>query len=393
MPGLKEFKDKIKMLDILEVLEQVGVVSPDEVHNRKIVCPFHDDKNPSLSFYEDSFYCFGCGATGDVFSYIEKMYSFGFVQSILFVAEKLGQEVEVDKDLSFKKTVQPSVLEKQWEEYKKNIKLFPTLAKQTRQFFPLEVGYDLDKKYFVFKYTSKTGEILGFTKRRAFESTDSRYPKWVHSSIENSNISLCANIFNLGDAIKYIRKKDHVILVEGPKDIIPWILTNHKEVVATSGCKNEAHIFDILPRTSRITLSYDSDDAGRKGMIGLVCLLSQTRELSDIDCYFFDGKDPYDYYQENKKVPEKSHSVFDLFQTDVELRNLYGNASFYNKGQVLRYVAEKKNISVEEAKSFFDMDTTAIQYKKIKQDNEKSRLVRSQDENSLRKLQLKYGIV
>ena len=39
------------------------------------------------------------------------------------------------------------------------------------------------------------------------------------------------------------------------------------------------------------------------------------------------------------------------------------------------------------------MDTTAIQYKKIKQDNEKARLVRSQDENSLRKLQLKYGIV
>lgn len=39
-----------------------------------IVCPFHKgDRNASLKIYKDSFYCFGCGAAGDVFDFVRKM--------------------------------------------------------------------------------------------------------------------------------------------------------------------------------------------------------------------------------------------------------------------------------------------------------------------------------
>lgn len=37
-------------------------------------CPFHDDKNPSLKLNEDYFYCFGCGATGDVIDFTARLY-------------------------------------------------------------------------------------------------------------------------------------------------------------------------------------------------------------------------------------------------------------------------------------------------------------------------------
>ena len=37
-------------------------------------CPFHDDRHPSLKLNEDSFYCFGCGATGDVIDFTARLY-------------------------------------------------------------------------------------------------------------------------------------------------------------------------------------------------------------------------------------------------------------------------------------------------------------------------------
>jgi DNA primase len=38
-------------------------------------CPFHHDKNPSFTVYEDHFHCFGCGAHGDVLGFVRKLYS------------------------------------------------------------------------------------------------------------------------------------------------------------------------------------------------------------------------------------------------------------------------------------------------------------------------------
>ena len=37
-------------------------------------CPFHDDKNPSMKLNEEYFYCFGCGATGDVIDFTAKLF-------------------------------------------------------------------------------------------------------------------------------------------------------------------------------------------------------------------------------------------------------------------------------------------------------------------------------
>lgn len=61
-------KDEIKQaVKMPEILSRYGIKQ-----NRAgfIHCPFHNDKNPSCKIYEDSFYCFTCGAGGDIFTFV-----------------------------------------------------------------------------------------------------------------------------------------------------------------------------------------------------------------------------------------------------------------------------------------------------------------------------------
>ena len=43
-------------------------------HSGMARCPFHDDRTPSLKVYDDHFYCFGCGATGDCTGFTAKLF-------------------------------------------------------------------------------------------------------------------------------------------------------------------------------------------------------------------------------------------------------------------------------------------------------------------------------
>lgn len=57
-------------------------------------CPFHDDKNPSMKLNEEYFYCFGCGATGDVIDFTARLYSimlvFHLLKSVLSFSIKIA---------------------------------------------------------------------------------------------------------------------------------------------------------------------------------------------------------------------------------------------------------------------------------------------------------------
>ena len=56
--------------------------------NGMACCPFHDDKNPSMKLNEEYFYCFGCGATGDVIDFAAKLFDLSPKEA----AEKLAQD-------------------------------------------------------------------------------------------------------------------------------------------------------------------------------------------------------------------------------------------------------------------------------------------------------------
>ena len=390
--SLKEFMDFIKSQDIVEVLEKAEILDSDELNGRKILCPFHEEKTPSCNFYEDGFYCFGCGEHGDAFAYIQKINDLSFYQSAEFLAECYGKQLKHSQGNPFLKKISNSTLENEWKQFKEDLKSAPdSIKKGANVFFPLEIGYDKKINYYVLRYTSKTGQTLGFTKRRAFETEDkSTYPKWKHSSKENSNIDLCGTFYNLENATKQIRKKKNVILVEGPKDCIPWMLTNNKEVVALSGSHSKKErIFDILPEFDTVTLSLDDDEAGKKGRFEFLEFLSTKMELSNIYSVNLEGMDPYDFYQKNKKVPEKENIL--SFLTKEELKQLYTQTTSFNKEYIVEFYCKANSVSYKESKDLFE-STISNKKQNVKKEDELERLKKDRSDNSAKKMSLKYGI-
>ena len=57
-------------------------------------CPFHDDRHPSMKLNEKYFYCFGCGATGDVIDLVARLFGLSSFEA----AQKLAQDFGIDPD-------------------------------------------------------------------------------------------------------------------------------------------------------------------------------------------------------------------------------------------------------------------------------------------------------
>lgn len=79
-------KGKIKEKDdinLVEIAEEEGVILQEHGGLYRGLCPFHDDKDPSFFIYEEKrFKCFGCGAVGDVITFIQKIKEISFPQAM-----------------------------------------------------------------------------------------------------------------------------------------------------------------------------------------------------------------------------------------------------------------------------------------------------------------------
>ena len=63
-------------------------------HNGMACCPFHNDRHPSLKLNEDYFFCFGCGAKGDVIDLVARLFDLSSFEA----AQKLAQNFGIDPD-------------------------------------------------------------------------------------------------------------------------------------------------------------------------------------------------------------------------------------------------------------------------------------------------------
>ena len=59
-----------------------------------VCCPFHNDRTPSMKLNEDYFYCFGCGATGDVIDFVARLFNLSSYDA----AKKLAYDFGIDPD-------------------------------------------------------------------------------------------------------------------------------------------------------------------------------------------------------------------------------------------------------------------------------------------------------
>lgn len=96
----KKYVDDIRSLK--ELISVIEYYYPNRMKNNNMVCPFHNDKNPSFYVKEthsgDGFYkCFGCGETGDIITFIRKVDNINFFTALKKAYEILGRPLDLPK--------------------------------------------------------------------------------------------------------------------------------------------------------------------------------------------------------------------------------------------------------------------------------------------------------
>lgn len=302
-----------KNIDIVDIISKY-VPLEQKGKNYFGVCPFHDDHAPSMSVSKDKqiYKCFSCGASGNVFSFIENIENIEFPEAVAKLAEFAGIEVSGD----FKKT--PSVHEKEYEfmnlsllfyqnninsehgldaiEYLKKrgfnrdtINEFQiglslddsnsllSLLKARKMDIKLgeSLGlishddkhyYDIFNKRIMFPIHDLKGQIIAYTGRIYKSESQNRYM----NSRENSIFKKGNIIFNYHRARDYIRKTKELIIVEGNLDAIRLYSEGIKNVVALMGTALTKEQIDIIKKThAKVILMLDNDEAGEHATVSI----------------------------------------------------------------------------------------------------------------------------
>src|SRR5215472_10810925 len=77
--------------DIVRIVGEYVKLRKSGAQNFQGICPFHAEKTPSFSVHatRQFFHCFGCGASGDVFAFVQKIENISFPEAVRLIAEKL----------------------------------------------------------------------------------------------------------------------------------------------------------------------------------------------------------------------------------------------------------------------------------------------------------------
>jgi DNA primase len=92
MPA-EDFKETVKQqADIVRIIGDYIKLKKAGAQNYSGLCPFHGEKTPSFSVHatRQFYHCFGCGVSGDVFSFVQKVENISFPEAVRLVAQKLG---------------------------------------------------------------------------------------------------------------------------------------------------------------------------------------------------------------------------------------------------------------------------------------------------------------
>ena len=89
----EDFKETVKQqADIVRIIGDYIKLKKAGAQNYSGLCPFHGEKTPSFSVHatRQFYHCFGCGQSGDVFSFVQKVENVSFPEAIRAVAQKCG---------------------------------------------------------------------------------------------------------------------------------------------------------------------------------------------------------------------------------------------------------------------------------------------------------------
>lgn len=393
-------------LSIKKVAIDMGILSENDFKKEFFTnCIFHDgDKTPSLQIKENFWKCYGCGAKGDLVAFIQLYYNTDFIEAVKKLADYFEINIENMKYVFDDKV---KGLKAEWENYLTDMENAAKEIKEyKRDFFPQEVGYDKIIDYIVFPITSKSGAILGFTKRRVDHENDeeNKRNKWVHSTLKYSLISQCHNIFNLHIASPEMRKKHAIIVTEGPKDVIGYQRIGYNNTICVCGTSNSSNIWDLILPVKNIVLSMDSDKAGVKASISTILFLAKIHDIKNIECVVLpNGEDPYSVTELQKYYDERIPAIDFLvkYGEDEDIKTCYDSIPEYNKLYFKKRMCFVKNFSLVETESYLDFNKAKTEIPEEMSEKDRFLAILSCEDKDVplveidkvkRILKLKYGI-
>jgi DNA primase len=331
---VSDFAQTVKQqADIVKVIEGYIRLRKAGAQNYSGLCPFHKEKSPSFSVHavRQFYHCFGCQASGDVFSFVGKIENVGFPEAVRIVAQKCGIPLPKKEFSSPEQAAESRQRTKLLElheaatvffedqlrgpegalarEYLAGRGLTPEGIKTFRigyapdgfnalrdrlsgmadnetlrasgLFSSKEQGdgtlgpiYDRFRKRIMFPISNESGRVIAFT-GRTLETGEKAGPKYFNSP-ETPLYSKSLVLFNLDKARTAIRQAEYALLVEGQMDCISVFLRGIQNVIATSGTAfTEQQVALLRRHTTNIIVNFDPDDAGGNAAEKSIALLTE----------------------------------------------------------------------------------------------------------------------
>jgi len=355
-----DFTQTVKQqADIVKIIGDYVRLKKSGAQNYSGLCPFHSEKSPSFSVHatRQFYHCFGCGQSGDVFTFLQKIENLSFPESVRAVAQKCGiplpkrdfnspEEAHESRqrgkllDLheaaaTFFQDQLKSPEGATAREYLTSRGLTPdAIAKFRIGYAPdsfnalrdrlaqandaetlrasglfswkeQEDGapgnlYDRFRKRITFPIANESGRVIAFTARAldtAAVGNEKAGPKYLNSP-ETPLYSKGQVLFNLDKARAAIRQLNFALLVEGQMDCISVYMTGVQNVLATSGTAFTEHQVNLLKRyCTQVVVNFDPDTAGANAAEKSIALLTEegfTVKVITLE----DGLDPDRYIRE-----------------------------------------------------------------------------------------------
>ena len=306
------------------------------------LCPFHNEKSPSFSVsrQKQMYYCFGCGAGGNVFTFLMEYENFSFVEAMKYLADRAGIELpeqEYSKEAKERADLKATILEMN----RLAAKYFYVQLKNERGFHAYRylkdrqlsdemilafgLGYSNPYSDDLYKYLRGKGYSEELIRKAGLINTDERQgvydkfwnrvmfpimdvnnrvigfggrvmgdgsPKYLNSK-ETKLFDKSRNLYGLNFA-RSSRKKE-IILCEGYMDVISMHQAGFTNAVAALGTAFTSGHGTLLKRyTENVILSFDSDEAGQRAILRAIPILKEaglTVRVLDLTPY----KDPDEF--------------------------------------------------------------------------------------------------
>ena len=337
--------------DLVEVISGYVSLKPASAGSFKGLCPFHSEKSPSFNVRSSPgfYHCFGCGAGGDVFKFLQEIESISFSDAVHRLAEKLGFTLTYEEGSSDQSSrsrllaansaassfyqeqlasdegkfardflISRGFAENTWSEFgigyapkgwQNLINHLSTLGFSMDELVLAGLamqsdkgGYDRFRGRVLWPIRDANSQVLGFGARKLYD--DDQGPKYLNTP-ETPVYHKGSVLYGLDFARKEIVKQKQIVVVEGYTDVMACHLAGVKTAVATCGTAfGEDHIKLInrlfgaaTTEPASVVFTFDPDAAGEKAALRVYSDTSKFNALTFV-AVGPEGLDPSDLRQQ-----------------------------------------------------------------------------------------------